>query len=294
MFCPEACSCLEFDVFQLHTPGGGGYGEPNSSDEGAFVEHGDTNISSIKPSKFIERGSVFEYRQAQESAAYHHARTIDDFAPEEARLRVRHLESWHKLDRLTAKIKRFPRRRSSREAYRTSFVWTCFRNLIINKNEKKKIVLDDKLFCAICLENAKSAQDENDAFLQSELSSILKADPKDTTAIKTMKASMLKNFNHRFPITEIEVLASLLDPRFQNLTDVCNYYYSFCTRIQKTEIKNPFVDSLSASSEPDFDDEIANVCNYFFKLKFLEDTTIPPLCEMNCIGVVTNKLSGNK
>ncbi|KAF2895245.1 hypothetical protein ILUMI_10931 [Ignelater luminosus] len=61
---------------------------------------------------------------------------------------------------------------------------------------------------------------------RSELFSILKADPKDTTAIKTMKASMLRNFKHRFPITEIEVLVSLLDSRFQNLTDGCNYLSS--------------------------------------------------------------------
>ncbi|GAB0094720.1 hypothetical protein DMENIID0001_100450 [Sergentomyia squamirostris] len=48
------------DMFSMKTPGGGGYGCPDG-----------TNVQEIAkdiPEKsFIERGSVFEYRQAQES-----------------------------------------------------------------------------------------------------------------------------------------------------------------------------------------------------------------------------------
>ncbi|XP_054270976.1 5-oxoprolinase-like [Macrosteles quadrilineatus] len=45
------------DVFQLLTPGGGGWGEGD----------GDESVPPTKTPKFLERGSVFEYRKAQES-----------------------------------------------------------------------------------------------------------------------------------------------------------------------------------------------------------------------------------
>ncbi|XP_044265519.1 5-oxoprolinase [Tribolium madens] len=50
------------DVFQLHTPGGGGYG----SDQDAFQYSGNTRTNASLGT-FVERGSVFEYRQGQES-----------------------------------------------------------------------------------------------------------------------------------------------------------------------------------------------------------------------------------
>lgn len=62
------------DVFQLHTPGGGGYGSRDeareSSDdtsEGASMSFPIGNPSGAGGRTFVERGSVFEYRQAQES-----------------------------------------------------------------------------------------------------------------------------------------------------------------------------------------------------------------------------------
>lgn len=50
------------DVFQLHTPGGGGYGSPDSQNENPIL-----GTEKASPASFIERGSVYEYRQAQES-----------------------------------------------------------------------------------------------------------------------------------------------------------------------------------------------------------------------------------
>lgn len=50
------------DIFLLKTPGGGGYGVPNVAADGGKV------ISHPKKHQLTERGSVFEYRQAQESA----------------------------------------------------------------------------------------------------------------------------------------------------------------------------------------------------------------------------------
>ncbi|CAD7012331.1 unnamed protein product [Ceratitis capitata] len=50
------------DLFMLKTPGGGGYGVPNESTGDAKV------ISQTEKHNLTERGSVFEYRQAQESA----------------------------------------------------------------------------------------------------------------------------------------------------------------------------------------------------------------------------------
>lgn len=49
------------DVFAMQTPGGGGYGCPDTVADGAAT----TASTDIK--QFVERGSVFEYRQAQES-----------------------------------------------------------------------------------------------------------------------------------------------------------------------------------------------------------------------------------
>lgn len=50
-------------MFQLHTPGGGGYGSPET--EGDVVSLKIT-ADGGEFSKFVERGSVYEYRQAQE------------------------------------------------------------------------------------------------------------------------------------------------------------------------------------------------------------------------------------
>lgn len=47
------------DIFSMKTPGGGGYGVPKD-DSGS-------NEEQIYTRTFTERGSVFEYRQAQES-----------------------------------------------------------------------------------------------------------------------------------------------------------------------------------------------------------------------------------
>lgn len=50
-------------MFQLHTPGGGGYGLPEVREDGRLV----SEVTATRGfSKFVERGSVYEYRQAQE------------------------------------------------------------------------------------------------------------------------------------------------------------------------------------------------------------------------------------
>lgn len=49
------------DIFAMKTPGGGGYGHADEHEN-------DQNESvSVQAKEFVERGSVFEYRQAQES-----------------------------------------------------------------------------------------------------------------------------------------------------------------------------------------------------------------------------------
>uniref|UniRef100_A0A182Q3G2 5-oxoprolinase n=1 Tax=Anopheles farauti TaxID=69004 RepID=A0A182Q3G2_9DIPT len=66
------------DVFSMKTPGGGGYGVPDGEGDGAPGSLGDrlqqrqdaaaAAIASVGSSKaFMERGSVYEYRMAQES-----------------------------------------------------------------------------------------------------------------------------------------------------------------------------------------------------------------------------------
>lgn len=54
--------CIQ-DAFQLHTPGGGAYGTPVIEDNKICEEED----CGVKTKTFIERGSVFEYRQLQES-----------------------------------------------------------------------------------------------------------------------------------------------------------------------------------------------------------------------------------
>jgi N-methylhydantoinase B/oxoprolinase/acetone carboxylase alpha subunit len=49
------------DVFQLLTPGGGGYGCPN------VVTATEEDTDQNKLPVFIERGSIYEYHRAQES-----------------------------------------------------------------------------------------------------------------------------------------------------------------------------------------------------------------------------------
>lgn len=54
-----SCPSVPQDVFCLHTPGGGGYGDPE-----------DPVPPSGSPQHipaFLERGSVYEYRRAQEA-----------------------------------------------------------------------------------------------------------------------------------------------------------------------------------------------------------------------------------
>lgn len=51
------------DIFSMKTPGGGGYGRPASTNAYPIL-----NLVDDDPSKaFVERGSLFEYRMAQES-----------------------------------------------------------------------------------------------------------------------------------------------------------------------------------------------------------------------------------
>lgn len=48
------------DVFSMKTPGGGGFGVPQP-------ENRESRKETVQQRTFAERGSVFEYRQAQES-----------------------------------------------------------------------------------------------------------------------------------------------------------------------------------------------------------------------------------
>lgn len=49
------------DIYAMKTPGGGGYGPKSSENQPKNVD------GSHDKSLFLERGSVYEYRQAQES-----------------------------------------------------------------------------------------------------------------------------------------------------------------------------------------------------------------------------------
>lgn len=61
---------------------------------------------------------------------------------------------------------------------------------------------------------------------RSEIFSLIESEPQDSNELKMLKGNMMSNFNHRFPLSDIVILASLLDPRFQNLLDIKNYLHS--------------------------------------------------------------------
>lgn len=61
------------DSFILETPGGGGFGasderkQPETLMSHSGADHSTKRLSSKDPHSFTERGSIFEYRKAQES-----------------------------------------------------------------------------------------------------------------------------------------------------------------------------------------------------------------------------------
>jgi len=55
---------------------------------------------------------------------------------------------------------------------------------------------------------------------RSELQSSLEEDDKDIPEIAELKNNMRKNFDNRFPMSELVCIGALLDPRCQNLVDV--------------------------------------------------------------------------
>lgn len=66
-----------------------------------------------------------------------------------------------------------------------------------------------------------------------EIGSLLESEPQDSLAIQELKRNMLKKFDYRFPLSDIKIMASLLDPRFQNLLDVKAYLKSAdCTAVE--------------------------------------------------------------
>ena len=56
-----------------------------------------------------------------------------------------------------------------------------------------------------------------------EVESLLEFEPQDSLEIKKLKNNMLHDFDHRFPLSDPDILESLLDLRFQNLAEVKRY-----------------------------------------------------------------------
>lgn len=59
--------------------------------------------------------------------------------------------------------------------------------------------------------------------LRCEIGACLTPSTKNSQMVRCMKERMHNKFDHRFPVNEHSVTASLLDPWFQNLTVVENY-----------------------------------------------------------------------
>lgn len=58
---------------------------------------------------------------------------------------------------------------------------------------------------------------------RSELQSSLEEDGKDLPEIAELKDNMRRNFDNRFPMSELICVGALLDPRCQNLVDVMEF-----------------------------------------------------------------------
>ena len=56
-----------------------------------------------------------------------------------------------------------------------------------------------------------------------EVESLLEFGPQDSFEMKKLKNNMLHNFDHSFPLSDPDILESLLDPRFQNLAELKRY-----------------------------------------------------------------------
>lgn len=59
--------------------------------------------------------------------------------------------------------------------------------------------------------------------LRSEVYSLLEVNPQDYDDIKDLKNKMMENFHNRFPLTDVMVLAAVLNPTCVNLLDVKTY-----------------------------------------------------------------------
>ncbi|XP_065315361.1 uncharacterized protein LOC135924237 [Gordionus sp. m RMFG-2023] len=62
-----------------------------------------------------------------------------------------------------------------------------------------------------------------DLLFRSEIKNHLIVKENDSPPIASLKQNMLTKFDHRFPITDLQVLGALLDPRFQSINIVNEY-----------------------------------------------------------------------
>lgn len=84
-----------------------------------------------------------------------------------------------------------------------------------------------------------------------EIRSLLEPEPQDSIPIKELKENMLQKVDYRFPLSDIKIIASLLDPRFQNLLDVKNYIKSCnCSSVEFIQKYCNNYDVIKSHSNP--------------------------------------------
>lgn len=71
-------------------------------------------------------------------------------------------------------------------------------------------------------------------------------EPQDSIEIKRLKENMQKNFDHRFPLSELHIVSALLDPRFQNLLDVKEYLRD--NDISAVDLLNRWLETSNSSN----------------------------------------------
>lgn len=111
-------------------------------------------------------------------------------------------------------------------------------NKLLSKDKKYDLILSDEEDLVIfklqeflqkfkdgvnCMSGDKYVSLSLCLVLRTEIEEILTEDPKDHYLVAKLKQNMTRRLEYRFPVTDILITASLLDPRFQNLKRVDSF-----------------------------------------------------------------------
>ncbi|XP_053205955.1 zinc finger protein 618-like [Panonychus citri] len=132
-----------------------------------------------------------------------------------------------------------------------SELWISKKDLILMENlsdflEQFKTAVD-------MLSSEKQPTINKAAVFRCHLKSILDDSASSSSAIDQLKSKMSSNFNKRFPLTELMIIASLLDPKFKDLdviSDWCEENFTSKKALIKTWFHKLINDDSGISNSP--------------------------------------------